>query len=142
MKLKLGIPKGSLQEATIRMFKKAGFSVSVNDRSYFPSVDDDEISLTMFRAQEMSRYVEDGILDCGITGNDWILENNSKVVRVAELIYAKHSIRPVKWVLAVPEGSRIRSVRDLNGKRVATELVNVTKEYFKKNKTKANVEFN
>ena len=141
MKLKLGIPKGSLQEATIRMFKKAGFSVSVNDRSYFPSVDDDEISLTMFRAQEMSRYVEDGILDCGITGNDWILENNSKVVRVAELIYAKHSIRPVKWVLAVPEGSRIRSVRDLNGKRVATELVNVTKEYFRKNKTRANVEF-
>ena len=141
MKLKLGIPKGSLQEATLRMFKKAGFSVSIGERSYFPSIDDDEIALTLFRAQEMSRYVEDGILDCGITGNDWILENSSKVVRVCELIYAKHSMRPVKWVLAVPEDSKIRGVRDLNGKRVATELVNVTKGYFRKNKARPQVEF-
>ncbi len=140
-KLKLGIPKGSLQEATIRMFKKAGFSISVSERSYFPSIDDDEISLTMFRAQEMSRYVEDGILDCGITGNDWILENNSRVVRVCGLIYAKHSLRPVRWVMAVPDSSRIRSVKDLKNKKIATELVNVTKGYLKKNGVMANVEF-
>jgi len=140
-KLKLGIPKGSLQEATVRMFKKAGFFVGISERSYFPSIDDDEIEAILFRAQEMSRYVEDGILDCGITGNDWILENSSNVVRVAELIYAKQSLRPVRWVLAVPEGSKVKTVKDLNGKKVATELVNVTKEYLKKNKVKANVEF-
>lgn len=140
-KLKLGIPKGSLQEATVRMFKKAGFFVGISERSYFPSIDDDEIEAILFRAQEMSRYVEDGILDCGITGNDWILENSSNVVRVAELIYAKQSLRPVRWVLAVPQGSKVKSVKDLNGKRIATELVNVTKNYLKKNKVKAEVEF-
>jgi len=141
MKLKLGLPKGSLQDATIKMFKKAGFQVGVRERSYFPSIDDDEISCVLFRAQEMARYVEDGILDVGITGNDWILENGSNVVRVAELIYAKQSMRPVRWVLAVPQDSKIRSVKDLNGKSIATELVQVTKNYLKKNGVKANVEF-
>ena len=134
MKLKLGLPKGSLQDATVRMFKKAGFYIGISERSYFPSIDDDEMEVILFRAQEMSRYVEDGILDCGITGNDWILENSSDVVRVQELIYAKQSMRPVRWVLAVPEASRIQSVKDLNGKKIATELVNVTKNYLKKNK--------
>ncbi len=140
-KLKLGLPKGSLQEATVRMFRKAGFYIGISERSYFPSIDDEEIEVILFRAQEMSRYVEDGILDVGITGNDWILENASKVVRVAELIYAKQSMRPVRWVLAVPQESKIKKVKDLKGKKVATELVNVTKEYLKKNKVSANVEF-
>jgi len=140
-KLKLGLPKGSLQEATVRMFRKAGFFVGINDRSYFPSIDDDEIEVILFRAQEMSRYVDDGILDCGITGKDWVMENDSKVVKVADLTYAKQSLRPVRWVLAVPENSKVRSVKDLKGKRIATELVNVTKDYLKKNKVKAEVEF-
>ena len=122
-KLKLGLPKGSLQESTVRMFKKAGFFVGISERSYFPSIDDDEIEAILFRAQEMSRYVEDGILDCGITGNDWILENSSNVVRVAQLMYAKQSLKPVRWVLAVPEASKVKTVKDLNGKRIATELV-------------------
>ena len=141
MKLKLGIPKGSLQEATVRMFKKAGFYLGISERSYFPSIDDDEIEVILFRAQEMSRYVEDGILDVGITGNDWIMENGSNVVRVAELIYAKQSMRPVRWVLAVPQESKIKNVKGLKGKRIATELVSVTKNYLKKNKVKAEVEF-
>ena len=141
LKLKLGLPKGSLQEATVRMFRKAGFYIGISERSYFPSIDDDQIECILFRAQEMSRYVEDGILDVGITGNDWILENGSNVVRVAELIYAKQSMRPVRWVLAVPQDSRIKKVKDLKGKSIATELVNVTKNYLKKNKVKADVEF-
>lgn len=140
-KLKLGLPKGSLQESTVRMFRKAGFFVGISERSYFPSIDDDEIEAILFRAQEMSRYVEDGILDCGITGNDWILENSSNVVRVAELIYAKQSLKPVRWVLAVPQDSKVKNVKDLGGKRIATELVNVTKNYLKKNKVSAHVEF-
>jgi ATP phosphoribosyltransferase len=139
--LKLGLPKGSLQEATVRMFKKAGFYIGISERSYFPSIDDDEIEVILFRAQEMSRYVEDGILDVGLTGNDWILENGSNVVRVAELIYAKQSMRPVRWVLAVPQDSKIKKVKDLKGKSIATELVSVTKNYLKENKVKANVEF-
>lgn len=141
LKLKLGLPKGSLQEATVRMFRKAGFYIGISERSYFPSIDDDEIECILFRAQEMSRYVEDGILDVGITGNDWILENSSNVVKVAELIYAKQSMRPVRWVLAVPEGSKIKNIKDLKGKRIATELVSVTKAYLKKNKVTAEVEF-
>lgn len=141
LKLKLGIPKGSLQEATVRMFKKAGFYIGISERSYFPSIDDEEIECILFRAQEMSRYVEDGILDVGLTGNDWILENGSNVVRVAELIYAKQSMRPVRWVLAVPQDSKIKKVKDLKGKTIATELVNVTKNYLKKNNVKAEVEF-
>ena len=140
-KLKLGLPKGSLQEATVRMFKKAGFNIGIRERSYFPSIDDDEIDVILFRAQEMSRYVEDGILDLGITGGDWILENASNVVRVSELIYAKQSMRPVRWVLAVPQESKIKKIKDLKNKKIATELVSVTKEYLKKNKVKADVEF-
>lgn len=140
-KLKLGLPKGSLQEATVRLFKKAGFYVGISERSYFPSIDDDELEVILFRAQEMSRYVEDGILDAGITGNDWILENSSNVAKVAELIYAKQSMRPVRWVLAVPQNSKIKTVKDLKGKRIATELVNVTKGYLKRNKVNAKVEF-
>ena len=141
MKLKLGLPKGSLQDATVRMFRKAGFYVGVSERSYFPSIDDDEIECILFRAQEMSRYVEDGILDVGITGNAWIMENSSNVVMVAELIYAKQSMRPVRWVLAVPQESKVKGVKDLKGKSIATELVNVTKAYLKKNKVNARVEF-
>jgi ATP phosphoribosyltransferase len=141
VKLKLGIPKGSLQEATVRMFKKAGFSIAVSERSYFPTVDDDEVEAVLFRAQEMSRYVEDGTLDCGITGYDWILENSSKVKRVCDLVYAKQSMRPVRWVLAVPVDSKIVSVRDLNGKKVATELVAVTRSYLRKKNVRAEVEF-
>lgn len=140
-KLKIGLPKGSLQEATFKMLKKAGFSISASERSYFPSIDDPELEPVLLRAQEMSRYVEEGILDCGITGNDWILENGSEVVRVTELAYAKQSLNPVRWVLAVPERSNIRKVADLKGKRIATELVNVTKDFLKKKKIRANVEF-
>jgi len=141
MKLKIGIPKGSLQESTIRIFKKAGFNITVSSRSYFPAIDDEDMEAVLFRAQEMSRYVEDGTIDCGITGNDWILENDSKVIRIADLMYAKQSMRPVKWVLAVPNKSKIHKPKDLKGKKVATELVSVTKKYFKKNKVKTNVEF-
>jgi len=140
--LKFGLPKGSLQEATFRMLGKAGFNVSLpSERSYFPSIDDPQIEAVLLRAQEMSRYVADGALDCGITGNDWILENNSSVVRVTELLYAKQSLNKVRWVLAVPEASGFKSVKDLNGKRVATELVNVTKEFFRRNKVSVVVEF-
>lgn len=141
IKLKIGLPKGSLQEATVRMFKKAGFSIGISERSYFPSIDDDELEVVLFRAQEISRYVEDGILDCGITGEDWIMENSSKVVKVADLIYAKQSLKPVRWVLAVPMDSKVKKVKDLNGKRIATELVNVTKGYLKKKKVRSDVEF-
>lgn len=139
--LKLGLPKGSLQEATFSMFKKAGFNVHVGERSYLPSIDDAEIEPVLLRAQEMSRYVDDGALDCGVTGNDWILENGSDVVRVEELVYAKQSLNPVRWVLAVPESSNIKSVKDLEGKIIATELVHATKEFLKKNKVNAEVEF-
>jgi len=140
--LKLGLPKGSLQEATFRMFRKAGFNVNLpSERSYFPSIDDPQIEAVLLRAQEMSRYVQDGALDCGITGNDWVLENKSDVAKVSELTYAKQSLNKVKWVLAVPECLGIKSVRELQGKRVATELVNVTTEYFKKKGVKVEVEF-
>ncbi len=140
--LKLGLPKGSLQESTFKMFRKAGFNISLsNERSYFPSVDDPQIEPVLLRAQEMPRYIADGALDCGITGNDWILENKSDVVRITDLIYAKQSLNKVRWVLAVPQSSGIKSVKDLSGKRVATELLNVTKEYFQKNKVRVEVEF-
>jgi len=141
MKLKLGLPKGSLQESTLRMFNKAGYNVSVSERSYFPSIDDPDIECVLLRAQEMSRYVADGALDCGITGNDWVEENSSDVVRAAELVYAKKNMVPVRWVLAVPDGSKIKSVKDIEGKRIATEVVNVTKKYLKKNGVSADVEF-
>lgn len=140
--LKLGLPKGSLQEATFKMFKKAGFNISLSsERSYFPSIDDTEIEPVLLRAQEMPRYVQDGALDCGITGNDWILENKSDCVRITDLAYAKQSLNKIRWVLAVPQDSGIKSVKDLEGKCIATELVNVTKDYFQKNKVKVDVEF-
>ncbi len=139
--LKLGIPKGSLQESTIKMLEKAGFKVKAEERSYFPSIDDPEIECMLIRAQEMSRYVEDGALDAGITGKDWIMENKSEVVEVADLIYAKRGLGKVKWVLAVPNESKIRSVNDLEGKRIATEAVNLTKDYLKMNNVNAIVEF-
>lgn len=140
-KLKIGLPKGSLQESTFKMFKKAGYNVSVGSRSYFPYVDDPEIEAVLIRAQEMSRYVEDGALDCGLTGEDWIQENGSDVVRVEELHYAKSGANVVRWVLAVPNASKINSVKDLEGKRIATELKGVTEKYLKKNGVKADVEF-
>jgi len=140
--LKLGLPKGSLQESTFKMLKKAGFNVNLSSsRSYIPSIDDPQIQLVLLRAQEMSRYVQDGALDCGITGNDWILENKSDVVRITDLTYSKQSLNKVRWVLAVPQDSGIKKVKDLDGKRVATELVNVAKDYFQKNKVKVEVEF-
>jgi len=140
-KLKLGLPKGSLSEATVRMFAKAGFNLTVSSRSYIPVIDDPEIEPIMLRAQEMSRYVEGGVLDCGLTGNDWVLENRSDVVRLADLAYAKQGMGPVRWVLAVPEKSSLRGVKDLKGKRIATELVEVTKDFLKKNGVAADVEF-
>jgi len=141
MKLKIGLPKGSLQEATVSMFKSAGFRVSIPERSYYPNIDDEELEGLLIRAQEMSRYVENGILDCGITGSDWITENESRVERVANLVYAKSGLCPVRWVLAVLQDSKIKSVKDLKGKRIATELVNATRKYLKRNKVKAEVEF-
>ena len=140
-KLKLGLPKGSLQDATVALFEKAGFKVVVSTRSYFPRIDDAEIEPVLLRAQEMSRYVEDETLDCGITGNDWILENGSHVERLSELLYAKQTTNKVRWVLAVPEDSKIKTVKDLEGKKIATEVVNVTKQYLAKHKVKADVEF-
>jgi len=140
-KIKLGLPKGSLQESTLRMLKKAGFSVAVSSRSYFPSIDDPQIETVLLRAQELPRYVENGVLDCGITGADWVLENNAKIDLVTDLLYAKQGMNPVRWVLAVPCGSKIKSVKNLKGKRIATELVNVTRKYLKRNKVKADVEF-
>jgi len=139
--LKLGLPKGSLQESTFHLFAKAGYKISSTSRSYFPSIDDADMKPMLIRAQEMSRYVEDGVLDVGITGRDWVKENGSKVQEVAELIYAKVGLKPVRWVLAVPSDSKIKSAKDLQGKRIATELVNVTKEYLAKNGVTANVEF-
>ena len=139
--LKLGLPKGSLQESTLRLFKKAGYHISVSPRSYYPVFDDPEIESMLIRAQEMARYVEDGVLDCGLTGRDWVLEQNADVAEIAELRYAKEGFRPVKWVVAVPADSKIKSIKDLNGKRVATELVGFTKRYFKSKGIKAEVDF-
>jgi len=140
-RLKLGLPKGSLQEATLELFRRAGFEISVNPRSYFPAIDDDEIECMLIRAQEVARYVEDGILDAGLTGKDWILENDASVVEAADLIYAKQTFGKVSWVLAVPEKSSFQSVRDLEGKIIATELVGVTKRYLAEHGVKAKVEF-
>ncbi|MCE5312056.1 MAG: ATP phosphoribosyltransferase [Nitrospiraceae bacterium] len=139
--LNLGLPKGSLQESTLRLFKKAGYHVTVSSRSYYPVFDDTEITSMLIRAQEMARYVEDGVLDCGLTGKDWILEQNADVIEVAELNYAKEGFRPVRWVVAVPNDSKIKSVKDLNGKRIATELVGYTKRYLKSKGVKAEVDF-
>jgi ATP phosphoribosyltransferase len=140
-KLKFGLPKGSLQDATIEKMAKAGFNISISSRSYIPTVDDDEMEIRLIRAQEISRYVEHGYLDCGITGYDWVIENGSKVHEVGEFLFSKATRRPARWVLAVPENSKIKSVKDLKGKRIATEVVNLTKKYLKKNGVKAEVEF-
>jgi ATP phosphoribosyltransferase len=139
--LVLGLPKGSLQEATFAILRKAGFHIETGSRSYLPKVDDPEISPRLIRAQEISRYVEDGHLDAGITGHDWIRENESDVVEAAELVFAKQGFRPVRWVLAVPEASPIRSVHDLEGKRIATEAVGLTTRYLRDNRVRAKVEF-
>lgn len=141
MKLKLGIPKGSLQEASLQLFRRAGFDITVNPRSYFPHIDDSEIECMLIRAQEMARYVEDRVLDGGLTGKDWILENEADVVEVADLIYAKQTLGKVRWVLAAPESSSIHSVKDLEGKVIATELVQVTRRYLEQHGVKAKVEF-
>jgi ATP phosphoribosyltransferase len=139
--LKIGLPKGSLQDATVKLFERAGFKLSIHERSYTPAIDDPELEPMLLRAQEMARYVEQGILDCGITGNDWVLESGASVERVAELRYAKRTSNPVRWVLAAPVESSIRSVKDLQGKRIATELVGVTKRYLAKHHVTADVEF-
>jgi len=139
--LRLGLPKGSLQEATFSIFEKAGFRIRAGERSYIPDVDDPEISARLIRAQEISRYVENGHLDAGITGYDWIRENRSDVVEIAELLYAKQGFRPVRWVLAVPEGSPVRSVKDLEGRRIATEAVGLTRDYLREKGVSAEVEF-
>ena len=141
MRLKFGLPKGSLQESTVHLFKQAGFRLSSTERSYFPSIDDEEMELVLLRAQEMSRYVEAGAIDGGITGNDWIMENGSDVVKITDLAYSKQSLDPVRWVLAVPIDSKISRPKDLEGKRLATELVNITKSYLKGHKVNAVVEF-
>ncbi len=140
-RLVLGLPKGSLQESTFRMFEKAGFRISASSRSYFPTVDDPEIEIILLRAQEIPIYVQDGILDVGITGYDWIQETSSDVQEIAELVYAKQGLRPVRWVLAAPQGSGIRSVKDLEGRTIATEAVNLSKQYLEKHGVNAKVQF-
>jgi ATP phosphoribosyltransferase len=139
--LRFGLPKGSLQDATIEKMAKAGYNISISSRSYIPYVDDEELSVRLIRAQEISRYVEHGYLDCGITGHDWIQENGSKVHEVGEFLFSKATRQPARWVLAVPEDSPIKSVKDLKGKRIATEVVNLTKRYLRQHKVKAEVEF-
>jgi len=139
--LRFGLPKGSLQDATIEKMAKAGFNISVSSRSYLPYVDDDEMEIRLIRAQEISRYVEHGYLDCGITGHDWIEENGSKVREVGEFQFSKATRQPARWVLAVPENSPIKSVRDLQGKRIATEVVHLTRKYLRRHKVKAEIEF-
>ncbi len=139
--LKLGMPKGSLQDSTIDLFRKAGIRVNSSDRSYFPYCDDEEIEIMLIRSQEMARYVQDGLFDAGITGQDWILESGAGVKEICELLYSKSGFKPVRWVVAVPENSRIRSIKDLQGKTVATELVSYVKKYFAKKKVKARIEY-
>jgi len=139
--LKLGIPKGSLEEATVNLFAKAGYNIKIKSRSYFPSIDDNEIECMLIRAQEIARYVQNGVLDAGLTGKDWIQENRADVIEIADLVYSKTSSRPVRWVLAVPNESPIQSVKDLQGKRIATEAVNMTVDYLKKHGVTAEVEF-
>ena len=141
MKLKLGIPKGSLESNTVELFKRAGWRISYDSRSYFPDIDDEDISCTLVRAQEMSKYVEDGTLDIGLTGKDWIMENNSDIVVVQDLIYSKTSPREARWVLVVREDSPISSLEDLEGKKISTELVNFTRKYFEDKNINVHVEF-
>src|SRR6202041_268937 len=139
--LRLGIPKGSLQDATVQLFGKAGWRISISSRSYFPGIDDLEINCMLVRAQEMARYVETGALDAGITGRDWVYETGSNVAEIGELMYSKQSLAPVRWVLAVPEDGAVQSVKDLEGKVIATEVVNLTKQYLARNRVDARVEF-
>ena len=139
--LKLGIPAGSLQEATAELFRRAGYKITFASRSYFPQIDDDEIECLLIRAQEMARYVEEGILDAGITGFDWIYETEADVIQISELIFSKVSRRPVRWVLCVPEDSPVKTVKDLEGKRIATEAVGITRRYLKEHGVEAKVEF-
>jgi ATP phosphoribosyltransferase len=139
--LRLGIPAGSLQEATGELFRKAGYKITFVSRSYYPTCDDPELHCTLIRPQEMSRYVQDGSLDCGLTGYDWILENDVQVVELAELVFSKVSRRPIRWVLAVPNDSPVRGVKDLQGKRIATEVVNVTRRWLSQHGVEAHVEF-
>jgi len=139
--LKIGLPKGSLQESTLNMFKKAGYSINISSRSYKPSIDDTNIECLLIRAQEIPRYVEKGIIDIGLTGMDWVVENNADIVNVGKLVYAKQGLKPVKWVLAVSESSKIKTPQDLNGKRIATEVVNITKKYLEQKGIEASVEF-
>src|SRR5436190_19486359 len=139
--LRLGIPAGSLQEATSELFRKAGYKLTFAGRSYYPSIDDPEVHCTLIRAQEMARYVQNGSLDCGLTGYDWIIENDAKVVELSELVFSKVSKRPVRWVLAVPNDSSIQGVQDLRGKRIATEVVNVTRRWLAQHQVEAHVEF-
>jgi ATP phosphoribosyltransferase len=141
MKLKLGIPKGSLENATVDLFRRAGYQITVSTRSYFPAIDDPEIECMLIRAQEMARYVQDGVLDAGLTGRDWVEENEAQVHTVADLIYAKQSFGKVRWVLAVPESAAVQSVKDLEGKVIATELVAATRRYLARNGVTAKVEF-
>lgn len=141
MKLKLGIPKGSLEAATVDLFRRAGFNITTSTRSYFPAIDDEEIDCMLIRAQEMARYVEDGVLDAGLTGYDWIMESGAQVTTVSDLVYSKQSFKKVRWVLAVPESSPVQSVKDLEGKIVATELVGFTERYLKQHGVTAKVEF-
>jgi len=140
-KLTIGIPKGSLEKTTTEMFAKAGYNIRISSRSYFPTIDDPEIECMLIRAQEMSRYIEEGILDCGLTGKDWIEENGSNVTEIAELVYGKVGRKPLRWVLAVPEDSDIKTPADLEGKRIATEAVGMTKRYLAQHGVTANVEF-
>ena len=135
--LKLGLPKGSLEESTVELFQKAGYKININERSYYPTIDDPEIECILLRAQEMSRYVEEGLLDCGLTGHDWIVENGSDIVEICELVYGKVGRNPLRWVLAVPNDSEIKGPKDLEGKRIATEAVGMTKRYLEKNGVKA-----
>ncbi len=139
--LRLGLPKGSLQDSTFELMHRAGYDFSVSSRSYFPSIDDEELTAMLVRAQEMARYVEDGTFDAGITGKDWIIETGADVVPVADLIYSKRSMRPVRWVLAVPENSAIHSVEDLEGKKIATEVVHITRRWLEEHGVTAEVEF-
>ncbi len=140
-RLKLGLPAGSLQESTAQLFRRAGFNITFQSRSYYPHIDDPELSCVLIRAQEMARYVEQGAIDAGLTGYDWIVENGADVIEVCELVYSKVSRRPVRWVLAVPEDSPVQSVHDLQGKRIATEAVNLTRQYLARHGVEAHVEF-
>ncbi|HEX9190470.1 MAG TPA: ATP phosphoribosyltransferase [Candidatus Deferrimicrobiaceae bacterium] len=139
--LNIGLPKGSLQDSTLHLFRKAGFTIDVGSRSYIPAIDDPELSGLLIRAQEMARYVQDGILDIGLTGRDWVLEQNARVKEVCSLLYARGGLRPVRWVVAVPNDSSIRRLQDLQGKRIATELVQFTRRYLKEKGIEAQIEF-